>query len=527
MSVHRVLRQGDRLPAIFKPTERLIDALTDPARRERVVLIVLAVYAVVWTLYGVVAKSSQDMQFDAAELVGWSQHLALGYTKHPPFAAWVVHLWFMVFPIRDWTYYLLAMTYAAIGLWVAWRLFERFLDPEKRVVALACLMLVPYFNFHGLRFDHNAILGPLWAATIFFYIRSYDTRGATWAALAGAAAATAMLGKYWSIFMLAGLALAALTDARRAAYFRSAAPWITIATGALCLAPHLAWLATHDFISFAYALEAHPTTRLHSVKSAADYLAGGVGYAAAPVLMVVALTRPSRAAIADMLLPRAPERRFAAAAMWTALLLPAAVGLVFDFELNSIWTMSDFILLPVVLLSSPLLILQRRAVVMIAAVAVALPFVMLAAAPAIAVAQHVAGVKQAAANGKLLAARIEQEWRKTTDRPLRIVGGDFDLANVTAFYLPGQPSAFPLMEPETAPWVTPARIAREGIALTCHLDEPPRSRLCNDNPVSWAIDRLAAGNPAARRLEAVIARTYWGIRGEPVAYLIVIVPPRP
>jgi hypothetical protein len=57
------------LQSALKPTERLIDALTDPARRERTALIVLAAYAVVWTLYGVIAKSSQDMQPDAAELL--------------------------------------------------------------------------------------------------------------------------------------------------------------------------------------------------------------------------------------------------------------------------------------------------------------------------------------------------------------------------------------------------------------------------------------------------------------------------
>jgi 4-amino-4-deoxy-L-arabinose transferase-like glycosyltransferase len=137
---------------------------------------------------------------------------------------------------------LFAILYATSGLWLAWRLYGRLLTPDKRIVALACLTFVPYFNFHGLRFDHNAVLGPLWAATALCFIRSYDTRAPLWAALAGAAAAAAMLGKYWSIFLLAGLALAAITDVRRAAYFRSAAPWITIAVGALLLAPHFIWL---------------------------------------------------------------------------------------------------------------------------------------------------------------------------------------------------------------------------------------------------------------------------------------------
>ena len=66
------------------PVERLVDALTDPARRERTALAVLAAYAAIWTLYGVLSKAAQGVQSDTAELVDWSHHLALGYAKHPP-----------------------------------------------------------------------------------------------------------------------------------------------------------------------------------------------------------------------------------------------------------------------------------------------------------------------------------------------------------------------------------------------------------------------------------------------------------
>ncbi len=60
------------------PVERLVDALTDPARRERTALAVLAAYAATWTLYGVLSKAAQGVQSDTAELVDWSHHLALG-----------------------------------------------------------------------------------------------------------------------------------------------------------------------------------------------------------------------------------------------------------------------------------------------------------------------------------------------------------------------------------------------------------------------------------------------------------------
>ena len=510
---------------ILDPAERLVDALTDPARRARTMLLVLAAYALVWTLYAVIAKASQDMQTDAAELLAWSRHLELGYAKHPPLAAWLVRAWFAIFPIRDWSYYLFAIAYATVGLWVAWRLYGRYLAPDKRIVALACLTLVPYFNFHGIRFDHNAVLGPLWAATALCFIRSFETREPRWAALAGAAAAAAMLGKYWSIFLLAGLALAALFDARRASYFRSAAPWVTVGVGALLLAPHLVWLAQHDFMPVTYALGAHSVKTFgDTVVTAGRYLGGGLGYAAAPVCIVLALTRPRAATLVDILLPKAPERRFIAVAFWATLVLPVLVGPLLDIDLNPIWTMPDMILFPLVLLSSPMLAISRQALTAFVALVVALPLALLAASPVIAIAIHKAGPDPVSAHAQLLAARVEDEWHRGNARPLRVVGGDFGLANATAFYIPEHPSPYPVLEPETQPWVTPALIARDGAVMVCSLvkDEHACTFL-----IQQAIDKAIASNPPPRHVEVTLTRTFWGIPGKPARYLILVVPPRP
>ena len=224
------------LAAAARAAARLRNALIDPARRERAMLIALAAYVVVWTAYGTIEKSSQGLHADMTELIAWSHDLAWGY-KHPPLAAAIVRLWFSVFPLAEWSYYLLAMLMPATALWIVWRLSADYLDPRKRLAAVLLLMFVPFFNFHALKFNVNTVLMPLWAATTFFFLRSYRTHGLRYAALAGVFAATSMLGKYWSVFLLAGLALAALVDRRRAAYFRSAAPWVTVVVGAVVIAP--------------------------------------------------------------------------------------------------------------------------------------------------------------------------------------------------------------------------------------------------------------------------------------------------
>jgi hypothetical protein len=159
------------------------------------------------------------------------------------------------------------------------------------------------------------------------------------------------------------------------------------------------------------------------------------------------------------------------------------------------------------------------------AFAVALPFVMLALSPAIALVLHLKGVDPTSAHGRLLAQQIEEEWRRTTDRPLRIVGGAFDVAYVVAFYLPKQTLVFPVNEPQNAPLVTPALIAREGAVLACfNHDERNGNRKCEIIPQT-AIDALVATNPKGRLVEVTLTRRYFGVAGKPGRYRIYIIPP--
>ncbi|MEA2930115.1 MAG: hypothetical protein QOG38_2543, partial [Hyphomicrobiales bacterium] len=110
---------------------QLIEGLIDPTRRRRAALAFVLGYAALWTLYGVIAKSSQDLNADMAEMVVWTREPALGYPKHPPLLAWMLWAWFKVFPLADWAYILLAAVTVAIGIYLAIELCAEWLDGEK------------------------------------------------------------------------------------------------------------------------------------------------------------------------------------------------------------------------------------------------------------------------------------------------------------------------------------------------------------------------------------------------------------
>jgi 4-amino-4-deoxy-L-arabinose transferase-like glycosyltransferase len=518
------------------PFDRIYDALIDPARRERAMVLLLAAYAAVWALYDSISNSNQDLQSDMTELIAWSRDLSFGYLKHPPLAAWVVKAWFSVIPQTDFSFYLLAMLMPASALWITWRLSASYLDIEKRILGVALLMLVPFYNFHALTFNPNTVLLPTWAATTLWFLRSYETRSKLYSALAGVGAAACMLGKYWSIFLLAGLFVAALIDSRRAAYFRSSAPWVAVGVGLIAFSPHVIWLYRHDFLPFEYADNTHAgASFVAAAYDAASYLTGAAAYVAVPAIIVFALTRPRWATIGDVIWPPDGRRRLAAAAFWGPLLLPVTVALAGRFLLTSLWSLSGWTLFPVLLLSPPAMKIQPKAVRAVLAVALTLPVVMLFVAPAVALIAQRTGATGSNANDRLLAAAVERAWGETTKQPLRFVGcnGAFEVIA----YAKGRPRPLPQRShrgvvgdkiyADERGW--PRRAVEESASFDAELTRSGVALVCSVDMAKWMESgiRRAARSPASRRFDVEIVRNFLGIPGKPAHYTIFIIPPEP
>ena len=431
--------------------------------------------------------------------------------------------WFALFPAADWSYDLLAVATAALALWIAWRISGRFLDGEKRVVGLALLTLVPFFNFHALKFNQNTLLMPLWAATTLLFLRSFETRRVSDAALAGVTAAAAMYGKYWSIFLIAGLGVAALADPRRAVYFRSPAPWVTVAVGALALAPHVAWLVANGFEPFSYAVLAPTMAARPDVGEPGGgvrlsrwqrRLRGGRGRyrCSSPRARAAARSR-------DSLWPATPERRLAAVAFWATLLsphpgcdpCPSSVSRRYGVCRHGRCCRSMF-------LSSPLVAVRQRHAARVLMVAVPLwsRWSSSRSRRRSRSSPIASASRPRLSHSSLLAAPVERLWRETSDQPLRLFSSYEDFNYGVAFYLPSRPLTVKAVDGIPPPGPD-ERIERDGIVLVV----PARPSVC----LTLANARAAQG-PAGKRLEVEVARGFLGTAGQPARYLIVAIPPR-
>ena len=490
--------------------DRFLDALTSAKRRDHAVLVALAGYAFIWTLYAVIAKSSQDLHPDMTELIAWSRDLSFGFPKHPPFAAIVVRGWFAWLPIAGWTFYLLAMLMATATLWIAWELFGGYLNPAKRLVALCLLTFIPFFNFHALKFNVNTMLMPLWAVTTLCFLRSYRTRSSSYAALAGLGAALCMVTKYWSVCLLVGLAVAALSDPRRRAYFRSPAPWITVLTGMVVISPHIGWLEKHNFSPLDYAMLVHGDQSYgQAALDALRYCIDSLAYVCVPVGLVLLLAPPYRTSILDRVWPRDRERRLVTVVFWATLMAPILPAVLWGISINGIWTMSAWTLLPILLLSSPTIKLRPQAVSWTAGIALVLLLVFHVMAPAVAYVMHVQGLGPNLTQSKQLAKQVEAAWHSATRAPLRYVGGD-ESHGVVA-YAQDRPRALLGL-----PLRKPASLRKNGMVLICYAEETT----CISRSAT-----AARSNPKTQKIETELTRTYFGRAGQPQHYVIFVIPP--
>lgn len=496
-----------------RPFDATYNALVDPLRCERAALAVIVMFAGVWTLYGVLSNAATNVHIDVGEAIAWSREPAWGY-KHPPMTAWIAAIWFGVFPVTDWSAYLLAMCMSASALWISWRLFGEWLDAERRVLALAMLMLIPLYTFHALKFNVNVVMMPFWAATTLWFLRSVLRRGRGQAALAGVGGAGAMLSKYWSVNLVAGFGLAALFYRGRAMYFKSSAPWITVAIMVVLLLPHVVWVLTRGAVAtdFVHSVLIDNASRSRSL----SYLAGCAAYAIAP-LLVFACLRPSRAALVETLRPAHDDRALLAMAFWFPLLLPVLLNLIVPSRLTAVWTIPNWTLLPVVLLGSRELGVARRVGMAAFSVALSIPLLAMVASPFIAMSAHHktvhnAGPRLTQSHYRLLGEATEQRWRQYVPGPLKWIGGDAELSYGTAFYTADRPGVIRSFALDTS---DVARIARDGIAIMCLSSDSTCATLMSAAESRWKTHRDAI----------TLTRTYRGVTGMAQRYVILVVPP--
>ncbi len=477
-------------------------------------------FVAVWLAFLVIAYVGGDLHSDVLETWTLGRSLEWGYSKHPPLMGWAARAWTSVFPLTNWSFQLLSLTNAAIGLWMVDLITRRFASGDKRLFVLLLLMLLPVYQFHAQRFNANAVLLPTWPLATYCFLRSFETRQAGWAVAAGLTAALAMLGKYYSVFLILGFAVAAIAHPQRRAYFKSFVPWISVASGLAALTPHIYWLATTGAKPFAYALARHTGKAFSPALLEATLFVLGTA-------MLLAVPAAICAFVAG---DRLKTVRQDFKAMDGGLLLlfciglatvifPAITAAAFGTDMPPLWGLQGLFLFVIVMVCGLPDPIPRPYSVNLAAsvigIAVLAAFV---AAPIHAVYRNDHPLHEGRNFYQQAADELTRLWHAQSDTPLRAVGGDDGLAFALAFYSPDHPVYDERIVHPNAERL-PGEVSFEGgWAALCYGD---------DIYCVGSMERTAARSPKFVRSDFVLQSTLLGQPGAIQRFTAFVVLPYP
>ena len=476
--------------------------------RLSLLLAFLCVHTAVWTSYALLSHRG-GLHPDMLEAYSWGREFQLGYYKHPPFWAWIAGAWFEIFPRTNAAFYLLATLNSGIAVLGVWQLAGLLTRSSYRFSATALLLLLPAYTLQGHQYNANFILVSLWPWTAYVFVRSMETRNLLDAVLLAVLAAAAMLSKYYSVFLLASCFAASFFHPDWRLYYRSAAPYVAAALCALLVAPHVWWLVQHDFPTFRYAESRaeFPTARV--VSCFITFNLGALGVNALPALLITAASWGRHMTSREREpKPIAPGyARFCTILALGPFCLTLASALLGHFRISTNFASPIFFLMPLLIIHWLRPAPERLRWSAIGTIVLFSAGALLAAS-AVPPLSRLAGTRppKPFIEAAKSAAAI---WSRETGAPLRIIAGSLLYAEAAVFYTPGDASHFIDFSKKLAPWITDARLAREGLLIICPADDA----LC--------LRRAAAFSVGAKVTDVTLS----GIDGPPVPIKVIAVPP--
>jgi len=436
-------------------------------------------HLVLWTAVPLWIQPNPPL--DTVEVVAWGHEWQMGYTKHPPFVAWLAEAARSIGGASGlWPIYLLGQMCVVAAFWAVWRLG---LDVTNAWVALAAVLALETtgrYTWMTLEFNHSLVDLPFFALTTLFLYRALMRGQLRWWLATGASFGLGLMAKY--TILLQGVAIVLFLigsrEARRRA--RGAAPFLALATAMLIVLPHAIWLVSSGFPTVSYVAE-----RGRSAAGALGHILHPFDFLGRQLLMLeflfltllalVAWPVRLRALTAD---ERFTRRYLAAIALGPGLVL-FCVAAVTGMKLRPAWGMPLWSALGVLILFSfetrPQREVWKRTVlagVLFGLVNVALALVEGVAGP------YITGRGlRTHFPGRALATRAVEVWSQRFDVPLSLVGGERWLAGNVAFHAPSRPSMLSndglgssAPDETVAPWTSIADFQNRGGVLVWFAD---------------------------------------------------------
>ncbi len=219
----------------------------------KIFFLFLLTHLLLWTL--IPSFSNTNLPLDTIEALAWGSNLNWGFSKHPPFSAFAVEFFYIIFGNKDWAFYLLSQIFVVIAFFFVWKLSIEFL--ENKIYSLLSVLLLSgiyFYNFTTPEFNVNVSQLPFWALSVYFFWRGLNNNKKTDWVFFGIFSALGFLSKYLFIYILLALLIFFILNLKN--YRSSIKNYIlSILISIILLTPHFIWLFNNDFITIFYGLD--------------------------------------------------------------------------------------------------------------------------------------------------------------------------------------------------------------------------------------------------------------------------------
>jgi 4-amino-4-deoxy-L-arabinose transferase-like glycosyltransferase len=410
--------------------------------------------------------------------LGWGHEWQWGYFKHPPLPSWTVEAFFDV--LGDWGPFLLSQIAIAVTYVFVYLIGREMMPSRQALIATLLLVGVYYFSIPTPEWNHNVAQMPVWAWASFAYLKAIRTSRWRWWAMLGLAAGVAVLTKYASAVLFLAILAHLLSTRKTAAQFAAPGPYIALAVLLAVIAPHLVWLVQNHFptLGYAEARAGHGGGVARRILAPFGFLVSQIA-TVLPALIIAA---------AIGLLRRVPPPRlddenirFLVFLGLGPALITAVISLLTGFGIRSMWGAPMWNLTGLLIVYA----MQPRwretslgqLYVWVVALFVIMPFAYVLStdlAPA-----WRGKPSRTQWPDRALAETFSAAWTHEVHRPLTIVAGDGWLGGLIAMRTLPRASIFIDADPRHAPWITRARLAREGalVVWQTHANDSPPATL--------------------------------------------------
>ncbi len=420
-----------------------------------------------WTIVLSLTRFALDTSGDTLENYAWGLGWQLGYFKHPPFTAYLVALWFKIFPNTNFFYLLLSQLNIAICFITIFKIAKYYVPKNVALISVIILEFIPFYSFLDIKINPNSLLITLFMiVALFLYKAVMYNKVKDWLFLA-IFSAVAFLTKYTtSIFLLSIFILLLVTRDGRKVFFQyklylAALVFVVIVT------PHVFWLFENDFMPIHYATK-HIDPSLWQRIYALSLLPKYISFLLIPIIILYLFFRVK----IDSNLYKYND--FKRLFPWFMTVVPIfimiIIGVVFGARLSSRWIKPFFCLAPLIYITynNGNFSLQRirKFKEMVILYIIFVPFIYLVS--------HIYFPKLSkkyASSMSEVAYFIQSEWDRNFNEKLQYVTGSYVIANAVSFYAKDNPKALLSFNYKITPWIDEKDVTKRGIAVVCESDD--------------------------------------------------------